>query len=504
MLLDVRTLYLSGSIIGLIFALSLIEVWYINKYRYKGLFEWILSILLLSIGTHLTVYRHANNVFFTIYISNLLVFIGYTLLIRGFCRFMMIHNYPKLHAVVLFISSALFLYYLYVYDSLQARHIIVGLVSLYAFSVLSYMIFRKMPIYYAKTTRFLAAVSVSFVGMNLLKVIYMIFNETSHNDLFDNHISDVVSGVAIVFYMTLLPISILVLIHNRAQSEISVEEVKFESAFYESPIMMVISKLDTGLIMDVNRAFETLLGFSREEVVGKTSTELGIWGSETQRQAFFSQIDHNNRVKPKEVKFYTKDKRELEVIFSSSSMEMMGERTVISLASDVTELAVAKQKLIYMATHDALTGLLNRHQLTTHFGELVMEFLNTKKGFTLVFMDLDRFKPINDTYGHDFGDLVLIEVGKILNKIYHNNFVARLGGDEFIVLLRSTVSEVEVIDKMIRTRQMIEHLNSLQGNEISMGASLGHATYPNDGRLLEELIRVADEKMYQEKSNKRS
>ena len=346
------------------------------------------------------------------------------------------------------------------------------------------------------------AVSLSFIAVNIVRLIYLVSFGIVFKDLFDNQLNGTVSGIAIIVYMTLLPISLLVLIHNRAQTEILVEEVKFESAFYESPTVMIISKYDNGLILDVNKSFELITGFTKEEAVGRTSVELGIWESESYRAETYRKLFSREKVAPLEVKLNTKSGKVIDVIFSSSEMALLGEKTIISLASDVTEFYKAKEELTYIATHDSLTGLLNRHQLNNHFNELVMEFLKTKKGFTLVFMDLDRFKPVNDTYGHDFGDLVLIEVARILKTVFNNHFVARLGGDEFIVLLRSDSTEKDVIEKINRTRKAIEGFKELDGNTINMGASLGYSKYPQEGKLLEELIHEADKKMYEEKTKK--
>ena len=502
MQLDVRTLYLGGSVVAFIFAIALIEVWYINKYRYKGIFEWILSLFILAVGVNLTIYRTDSNEFLTIFISNMLIFSSYVLLIRGFCRFMIIPNRKAQHGIIVFIMILIFLYFLYVYPSLQMRFVIISLVSIYFFGYLSYMILYKMPAYYVKTTRFLMAVSLSFIAVNIVRLIYLVSFGIVFKDLFDNQLNGTVSGIAIIVYMTLLPISLLVLIHNRAQTEILVEEVKFESAFYESPTVMIISKYDNGLILDVNKSFELITGFTKEEAVGRTSVELGIWESESYRAETYRKLFSREKVAPLEVKLNTKSGKVIDVIFSSSEMALLGEKTIISLASDVTEFYKAKEELTYIATHDSLTGLLNRHQLNNHFNELVMEFLKTKKGFTLVFMDLDRFKPVNDTYGHDFGDLVLIEVARILKTVFNNHFVARLGGDEFIVLLRSDSTEKDVIEKINRTRKAIEGFKELDGNTINMGASLGYSKYPQEGKLLEELIHEADKKMYEEKTKK--
>ena len=110
--------------------------------------------------------------------------------------------------------------------------------------------------------------------------------------------------------------------------------------------------------------------------------------------------------------------KQVDTVYSSRVIDMLGEKFIISLANDVTQLGDAKKKLIYMATHDALTGLLNRHELTNNFKKLVENHKKTNEAFAIVILDLDKFKPINDTYGHDFGDQVLIKVAEFLKTIF--------------------------------------------------------------------------------------
>jgi len=151
--------------------------------------------------------------------------------------------------------------------------------------------------------------------------------------------------------------------------------------------------------------------------------------------------------------------------------------------------------------HDYLTNLPNR----AYFNETLQKELARSKrdnGFFLVaYMDLNDFKPINDTYGHDYGDLLLQKVSQRLKLILREgDFVARLGGDEFGIIL-TTVTDIESSQKALqRIHEIINQPYLLFDTTIQITSSIGMATYPNDGNQKETLLKVADKNMYLNKT----
>ena len=159
----------------------------------------------------------------------------------------------------------------------------------------------------------------------------------------------------------------------------------------------------------------------------------------------------------------------------------------------------------HLANHDGLTGLPNRRYLT----KLLEASLNTAKQkdkvLAILFLDLNGFKLVNDTYGHAFGDEVLITVAKRMTDIIPvASYLSRLGGDEFIVSLLLDKNELDEIDLF---SQQISDVISLpmimQGEKIKVGTSIGVSSYPSDGSTIDELIVIADDRMYQDKSLKK-
>jgi len=169
------------------------------------------------------------------------------------------------------------------------------------------------------------------------------------------------------------------------------------------------------------------------------------------------------------------------------------------------KLGSSQKELRFQATHDALTGLPNR----VLFYELANRFLHIalrdQKKSIILFLDLDRFKLINDTHGHDVGDLLLKEVSKRMSHMLRDNdIIARIGGDEFLVML-SNIDSVKSFESIMQRLidVVTQPLTTENGLEIDVGCSIGAAHYPRHGSLLKELIKKADKALYQAKDSGR-
>jgi diguanylate cyclase (GGDEF)-like protein len=169
------------------------------------------------------------------------------------------------------------------------------------------------------------------------------------------------------------------------------------------------------------------------------------------------------------------------------------------------KLGVSEKELRFQATHDALTGLPNRIM----FYELAARFLHIalrdQRKSIILFLDLDRFKQVNDTHGHDVGDLMLKEVSKRMsNMLRDNDIIARIGGDEFLVML-SNIESVNcfesIMDRLIEV--VTQPLTTDSGLTIDVGCSIGASHYPRHGSQLKDLIKKADQALYKAKDNGR-
>ncbi|OLS33420.1 bifunctional diguanylate cyclase/phosphodiesterase [Bacillus sp. MRMR6] len=175
-----------------------------------------------------------------------------------------------------------------------------------------------------------------------------------------------------------------------------------------------------------------------------------------------------------------------------------GKSIYIGIILDITERKVTDEKIIYLAYHDDLTGLPNRKFFNEHLATTIKKAsLNDK--LTLLFIDLDQFKYVNDSLGHNIGDQLLNEVGKrIRNCVRNKDMVARHAGDEFIILLEN-VSKHESDDIADRILSSLAAPFFIKEHEIFISASIGISIYPTDGRDSATLIKNADVAMYNAK-----
>lgn len=174
---------------------------------------------------------------------------------------------------------------------------------------------------------------------------------------------------------------------------------------------------------------------------------------------------------------------------------------MVGAIQDITERKRAEQRLRYLATRDELTDLPNRNLLQDRLAQAIAHAGRTEHTLALLFIDLDRFKVVNDAYGHPFGDAVLKAAGqRLVALVREGDTVARHGGDEFMVLLTDlhTPADADAVARKI-TESLRQPL-AVQGREIHLSGSVGMSVYPHDGDTAEALITHSDLAMYRAKS----
>ena len=179
-------------------------------------------------------------------------------------------------------------------------------------------------------------------------------------------------------------------------------------------------------------------------------------------------------------------------------------RGCYAVTTDITEQKRAEERIQRMAHHDSLTGLPNRLLFNDRLGQAISLARRDTRQFALLYLDLDKFKPVNDSLGHDAGDELLRNVAKrIRQRVRESDTVARVGGDEFTVILRDINGRenvAAVAEKIVASLARPFHLE-LRKQSVDIGASIGIALYPDDARDHETLIKLADAAMYNAKSH---
>ena len=171
---------------------------------------------------------------------------------------------------------------------------------------------------------------------------------------------------------------------------------------------------------------------------------------------------------------------------------------------DVTDRKKAQNRIEFLANHDALTSLANRRQLRRDVASIAGRLRSASDCFAMLLLDLDHFKPVNDKYGHSVGDSLLMEVATRLRQcIRRDDTIARIGGDEFAVMMSNVSDESDIFAYAERIIAKLSAPYHLDGRSLCIGASVGVAISPRDGKSADQLLKKADIALYQAKASGR-
>ncbi|MDE2341988.1 MAG: PAS domain S-box protein [Betaproteobacteria bacterium] len=303
------------------------------------------------------------------------------------------------------------------------------------------------------------------------------------------------------------PTHFVAIINDITERKISDDYLKLVSrVFLHADESIFITDPD-GWIIEVNPAFTRTTGYSREEVLGRNPR---ILQSGRHDHAFFASLwdavlskghwsgEIWNRRKNGEI---YPDKLTISVVKNDEGETL----SYVCISSDISLLKAQQSELELMALHDPLTGLPNRALLNDRLSMALAESRRSGGKMAVCFIDLDDFKPVNDTYGHETGDLLLIEVAHRMSAILRaTDTVARLGGDEFILILSEIQSEQELLGMLTRIMDAIAKPYALGEISVTISASIGVTIYPDDNADADTLLRHADQAMYLAKEKGRN
>jgi diguanylate cyclase (GGDEF)-like protein len=173
---------------------------------------------------------------------------------------------------------------------------------------------------------------------------------------------------------------------------------------------------------------------------------------------------------------------------------------VAAQATTALQNGALVDQITHQALHDQLTGLANRLQFTEQLRAAINRARQRSQSLTLFYVDLDGFKPVNDEFGHEVGDQLLVAVGqRLIGSTRADDAVARLGGDEFAILIHNHTSPQEAEAVIARLTRAFQDPFKIAGHELRLGASVGRAVFPIDADTADDLLRRADSAMFQNK-----
>ena len=271
--------------------------------------------------------------------------------------------------------------------------------------------------------------------------------------------------------------------------------------FNETHEGILITSAD-GTIIDVNPTFCEITGYSREEAIGQNPR---ILNSGRQSPEFYADMWQSIAVQGHwQGELWNRKKNGdlfAEMLSISALKDEHGHTSnYISLFADITESKQQQEQLELMAHYDVLTQLPNRILFADRFTQAIAHSKRTETLLAVCFLDLDNFKPVNDTNGHDIGDKLLIEVAKrIKATIREEDTISRQGGDEFTLLLGGIESFTQCEQMLERLHYALSQPYLIGGHTLNISASSGVTLYPRDNADLGTLLRHADQAMYQAK-----
>lgn len=286
---------------------------------------------------------------------------------------------------------------------------------------------------------------------------------------------------------------------KKREAELQLSSVVFENS--KEAIFITNSKK---IIIKANKAFAEVTGFSIEEALGKSPSFLKSGRHDPSfYEKMFLEIDTTGAWHG-EIWNKRKDGTIYPSLQSISAVYDENNRLIryVSILTDISMQKAYEQQLYNHAHNDTLTGLPNRLYFEQKFDQTLLRAQYTQQKFALFFIDLNRFKEVNDTMGHDTGDFLLKTVASTLkNGVRSEDLVARLGGDEFVVIIATISSGDEAVQIARHLMEKAQQVIQINEHTLQPSLSIGIAMYPDHGTERSVLLKCADEAMYYAKHN---
>lgn len=358
--------------------------------------------------------------------------------------------------------------------------LIIGLI-ISSFLLLSYPYLTSIELTYTKIIAFLSVLSLALLILSLF-LLKNVSKEHSKVLFFDE---------------------------AKKETEIKLHEYqnRFETIFEHANIGVAILSLD-GRMLRVNRPLCQLLGYSESDMLAMNFYYLIPPSDLNNLQIHIQQlIDKKIKSFQSEQQCFRKNGEALWIMSTLSLIRDDDEKPIyfILQIQNITLQKKAEERLRHMAYHDPLTSLANRNKLEQFISHILASARRHQQGFALLFLDLDRFKNINDTLGHESGDVLLqIIAERLLSSVRSTDMVARLAGDEFVLLItdvKKTESVALIAQKILES---VMKVVVVKGQEIYITTSIGISLYPYDGQNMQTLMKNADLALYRSKEHGRN
>ena len=275
------------------------------------------------------------------------------------------------------------------------------------------------------------------------------------------------------------------------------KEKEYKNLIQKHSSIMLIINSETGDIILANSATSKFYGWNQDEIQKMNIYDINILS----RDEIKAEMKNTQSLNKSFFSFQHKlsDGRIKDVEVHSGPIIFDGKKRLFSIIHDVTEHKKTKDKIQHLAYYDLLTELPNRKMFSKNLKNLISN--NNNNNITLLNIDLDHFKDVNDSFGHHIGDLFLTKISKCLKEnLYKNEILYRLGGDEFAIIIQKCSDHKEIAKICNRVLKTLDNSFKIEDKEIFISASIGVAIYPHDGLDVNTLFKNSDLAMYKAKN----
>lgn len=502
------------TVFFIIIAVTLMSTWFLtvswkqNHSRYKGINFWVADFFFQMLGEILISLRGFIPDLYSIVVSNTFIIFGSILGYIGIEYYLDKKTGHKFNTAMMISFIFLISYTTFINPSLAGRSALIGLFWLINNIRSLYLMLHRADKSTLKFTKPLVYAYALFATLGSLRVIEFFVHRNPSSEYFQSGPFERFILFFILVVVTSLTYSIILSLNKRLVGEVKKQEKKYSNIFNSSPSAIMITSLEEGRLLEVNDGFKDILGYEKEEVLGKTTPDLKVWAQGEDRDNFINQICKLGKIKNLESEFVKKTGEKITGIMSSDIIDINGEKVILSIVNDITERKLMEDKIVELSNRDPLTNVYNRRYVFSKLESMLKNYKSGGPGFSIAIIDIDHFKKVNDEYGHQGGDVVLIELTKTINKmIGKDDFLGRYGGEEFIIVSyrsdkKETLKMIDNILKSIRNSSV-----TYENREITYTFSGGISDsfeFSKENLDIEVIINKADSRLYEAKNNGRN
>lgn len=469
--------------------ISLYFACYKLKIKYAGINNFLIGQLLVSSSLILLWFLDEQ----TKYIIT--PFIGLYLILGGYELFQTMVKFLKLDICqkdlyyILPGGYLFYLFFLYGYELLVMQVITLYIVTAFIFFKAIFIVFKSKHKLKKEHAYILISIILGFSLLYIFRVISVLFFDVNALT-YVNLRSFQISTVAITY---ILQICLTFGFANLIFEKIRLKSNKLNTGFYNSPLSMLLID-DHYVVTEVNERFTQHFTYKEKDLLGKKICNIKFFKHVCKDSFFKETLKLGQSIHNKELSIVDGTGITKQVLMSISKIDNGDNVQSFITITDISEIYLLNERLNDYAYYDDLTHLPNRRYLNRYFNAKVLD----NKRFALLWIDLNDFKSVNDTFGHTIGDDVLTVLGeRLLDSLQKGDFVARYAGDEFLAILDIENSPMILEDKIKRIMDAIEHEFKLDDKIFRIRASMGLSEFPLHGRNLNDLIKKADTEMYE-------